>query len=83
MKTISFEIDEKELSKALKEKAVNHMIDTYFLAQDIAEYDKREKVKRERLEKIMDQVDWDKLPETMKQGILSQFVSKFISGRHY
>ncbi len=80
MRKITIEIDADVLQQRLEEEAVKLAINQYFECEDMFEvrWDERQKFKAERLNKIINQVDWEKLPETMKQSMVKEFVDKYI-----
>lgn len=77
---ITLEINVDDLRQELNKQAVTRIIDQYFYAYDIEDYKKREKTKQQRIENLIGQVDWNKLPEEMQRGVLAQFMQKILNG---
>lgn len=84
------EIDLEEMRIALQEQAVYKIKHDYFDCKDlehnwkdIKDWDERSKVqekyKSERLNTIAHQINWDKLPEIMKNKMAEDFMKRFIN----
>ena len=78
---IVIKIDIKKISDELERRAIDKILNDYFDANDVEDWNRRKEERAKRLDKIIKKVDWEKLPEVMKNGILGEFVNKFISGR--
>lgn len=79
MNKVTIEIDLDEVKAQLQKQAITTVLNNYFYASDVP-YHQMEAEKQIRLEKIIKQVNWDKLPEDMKQNILAEFMRKIITG---
>ena len=77
-KSITIEIDLKDIKEKLQQIAVDKVVTSYFEATDITDYHKRATEKSKRIDDVISKVDWNKLPEEMQRGILSKFISKII-----
>lgn len=75
---ITIEIDTESLKEELKQQAINRVVRGYFDADDIYNYDERQKERAKRLEKVIGEVDWNKLPEEMQRGILKEFIQRYV-----
>lgn len=81
MTEITIKIDLEKIKSELEAAAVDKVVRIYFNADDIGDYRERENIQKKRLNEIIGQVDWNKLPEEMQRGILRKFVERFITNR--
>lgn len=77
---ITLEIDLEAVKQKMQEYAISTIVDRHFNASDINDYSKQTEVRKQRLNDVVKQVDWNKLPEEIQRGILSKFVTKMLDG---
>lgn len=82
MEKITIEIDQEVLKKEMIEHATREAIRRHFGAEDINDYNERQKIKQKRLDDVITKVDWDKLPEMMKNEMAKGFFKKFFGGMY-
>lgn len=75
---ITVEVDIERVREEVHREIIRRSTNDYFEAHDINDWTKRSEVKEKRIQNIINKVNWDKLPEKVKENIFNDFFNRII-----